>query len=415
LNQSDTKLNNNQVVAVVGAGPAGLMTATVLANKGFEVVIFDQAAQTGRKLFIAGASGLNISSSLDQVELIARYSGPKEHWQRCLTEFSVEDWLKFIAELGLEWFQGTSARYFVRPMNAAPLVRAWRKYLQDRGVRFSMSQELVDWAIEANGVALSFKGGERQDFAAACLALGGGSYLESADLPAWVELLKNKSVEVAELCAANVGFKVEWKPAMLAEAEGKPLKNICLKTSLGERIGEMVVTKYGLEGTPLYEMGIEGVARLDLKPDLSRSDVEERLRQGTENLSPMRRLKKYLRLSPAIEALVFHHGETSALKDIAATAALLKDFPIDLRKRRPMKEAISTSGGVKFSELDAKLMMKKFPRIFLAGEMIDWSAPTGGFLIQGCVSQGHFVGNQIAGYLDLLKVKRRGKIGPLKT
>jgi uncharacterized flavoprotein (TIGR03862 family) len=400
VSQTNTQTNESKTVAVVGAGPAGLMVATVLADAGFVVTVYDQAAQTGRKLFIAGASGLNVSTSLEGAELLARYSGPEGHWLTCLRGFSVKDWLDFIEKLGLEWFQGTSARYFVRPMNAAPLVRAWRKYLQDRQTNFVVSEELVDFAQDDSGITLKFKHGLSAKFDAVCLALGGGSYLESGDRPAWANVLKEKGIRVEEMKAANVGFEVKWSQAMLAEAEGKPLKNICLKTSLGERLGELVVTSYGLEGTPLYEMGNEGVAHLDLKPDLTCLEVEERLRQGKENLNPVRRMRKHLRLSPAIEALVFHHGDTDALKDVASLAKLLKKFPVVLERRRPMQEAISTSGGVKFSEVDEALMLKKFSGIFLAGEMLDWSAPTGGFLIQGCVSQGHFVGVNMARYLQ---------------
>ena len=181
MSQTTPKSNGHKTVAIVGAGPAGLMAGTVLPDAGFVVTVYDQAVQTGRKLFIAGASGLNVSTSLEGAELLLRYSGPKGHWQTCLSEFSVKDWLDFIAKLGLEWFQGTSARYFVRPMNAAPLVRAWRAYLQERRVALVGSEEMVDFSQDDSGVSLKFRSGLSAKFDAVCLALGGGSYLESGE------------------------------------------------------------------------------------------------------------------------------------------------------------------------------------------------------------------------------------------
>lgn len=391
---------SSPTVAVVGSGPAGLMATTVLAHAGCQVHLFEKQANLSRKLFIAGSSGLNISSSLPQEAMIRRYSGPPKHWEDAFSSFSVESWLSFIRYLGLEWFQGTSARYFVRPMQALPLVRAWKKLLLSNGVKFFTGFDFADFSTSGKkGILLGFSDQSAHDFSAVCLALGGASYEDKDGLPHWYSILQKKNLQLKEFQAVNVGYEVDWSTPFLEEAEGKPVKNVVLYTKRGECAGELMITHYGIEGTPVYEMGVEGAAFVDLKPDLSREQILKKLNRSVENLSPIRRAKKFLNLCPATLALLFHHTPKASLHTPEALADVIKKFPLELKARRPLREAISSGGGLCFSELNDQLMMLKFPGVFAAGEMLDWQAPTGGFLIQGCISEGYMAG---VGMLDYL-------------
>jgi hypothetical protein len=195
--------------------------------------------------------------------------------------------------------------------------------------------------------------------------------------------------------ASNSGFEVAWPAELLAEAEGLPIKNLVLRSPRGERQGELVITRYGLEGTPVYAVGIPGPVELDLKPDLTRDEIIQRMSSVRENPSPIRRAKRTLNLSPAALALLFHLASKEDLLSLESVAKRLKAFPLVLGARRPIEEAISSSGGLEMPELDSSLMLKRAPGVFAAGEMLDWEAPTGGYLIQACVSQGHRAGRAI--------------------
>ena len=201
--------------------------------------------------------------------------------------------------------------------------------------------------------------------------------------------------------SSNAGFEVDWPEGFLKEAEGQPLKNIILTSPLGTRKGELVVTNYGLEGTPIYAIGKSGKIFLDLKPDFTVSEIASKLGSKTkENLSPLRRIKKHLKLCEASNALLFHFTTTEQRSDLLQMTKLIKHFPIVLKGPRPLDEAISSSGGLSWNELNENFMLKKYPGVFAAGEMLDWDAPTGGFLIQGSVSQGYAAGLGMLEYIQ---------------
>ena len=375
------------------------MAASQLALSGSaEVHVFERRSGFGRKLLIAGSSGLNISHHLPIDEFAAHYEGcTKEEWKKLLTQFGPTEWIQFLnQELGLETFLGTSDRYFVREMKAANLLKAWTQFLEKHGVKFHSEHELIGFQSTHTNITLEFKtpnGVTTAPFDQAALFLGGGSW--ENEMPSWVELFRKKNIKVVEFAPSNVGYEVAWSSAFLKESEGQPLKKVLLSTSRGKKLGELVITKYGLEGTPVYFCGISGKATLDLKPDLTESEILKRLRDMKENFSPMRRVKHLLGLSPAAESLVFHHaGE--AKEQLEKLISMIKRFPIELIKPRPLEEAISSRGGVALNEISEIYEFKKFPRIFCGGEMLDWDAPTGGFLIQACVSQGARIGKHLA-------------------
>ncbi len=268
-------------------------------------------------------------------------------WERVLGAFPPQAWVRFIENLGVKTFQGTSG------------------------------------------------------FAAVCFALGGGSWEPTESPLRWPAIFGSRGLGFTEFTPSNVGYRVDWPEGFLREAEAKPLKSIVLSSSRGSRKGDAMVTRYGLEGTPVYFVGERGQVILDLKPDLSAAQILARLEAVKENLSPIRRVKKQLGLCPAAYALVYHCAPRDLLEDpsLERLAGYLKAFPLQLGDPQPLSEAISSAGGLQLDELDERFMLKRFPGIFAAGEMLDWDVPTGGFLIQGCVSQGYCAGHGIAAML----------------
>lgn len=394
-------------VAIVGSGPAGLMAAFEVARAGIQAHVYEKRPGPGRKLLIAGSSGLNVTFDAPIDEFIAKYRGPKsgalELWKRFLTDFSPQDWLGFIEALGLETFLGTSRRYFVREMKASGLLKAWVEHLKSLGVEFHFNEEVQNFSTdpETHAVTLELKT-QAASFSAVCFCLGGGSWEKNEDPLRWPPFFIRKGIRLEPFRASNCGFKVDWPKALLKEAEGLPLKGIKLFTTLGEREGELVITNYGLEGTPIYAIGIEGAAWIDLKPSLSEKEILKKVDRPGENLSPMRRIKRHLNLGPAQLALLYHLTPPEERSSLQALISRMKRLPIDLKDRQPLSEAISSSGGISWEEVNPQLMLKNHPGIFVAGEMLDWDAPTGGFLIQGCVSQGAFAGRAMVQALKSL-------------
>lgn len=360
------------------------MAATVLAEAGAKVSIFEKRRAPGWKILVAGSSGLNVTNALPLPEFSSHYE-PQVFpsgltWTEILKSFPPEAWIQFIEKLGMRTFKGSGGRWFVEDMKAARFLAAWTQRLESLGVVFRFDQELTDFFQDQ----LAFASGEKVNFQHVIFALGGGSW-EKKEIPLrWPEVFRAKGVAFEDFTASNAGYHVNWPAAFVQEAEGRPIKNMVLTTAKGRRVGELVVTHYGLEGTPVYAVGVSGPASLDLKPDLSVEEVQSRLESVRENLSPARRVKRALGLCPVSQALVFHLcRETTPV----TLAAWIKAVPIPLGPSRPLSEAISSRGGFSLSEVTAEFELKKFPRHYAVGEMLDWDAPTGGFLIQACVSQ----------------------------
>ena len=398
-------------IAIVGSGPAGLMAATRLAlstqGPTLDIHLFEKRPGLGRKLLIAGSSGLNISHEHTLQDFSAHYEGwNAEFWKQLLSEFGPKDWIQFIEKkLGLETFLGTSQRYFVREMKASNLLKQWTGFLESHGVTIHPSHELTGFSSESDPpgsnrnsrypVTLTFNHDPTSSlsFDRVAFFLGGGSW--EKETPPWIRLFEAKGITLVPFEPSNVGFEIAWNEKFLKESEGKPLKKIELHTRRGSKMGELVITAYGIEGTPVYFCGTSGPAILDLKPDLSSSQILEKLNRSKENLSPMRRVKHHLGLCEASESLIFHHAPTEARNDLDTMVDTIKRFPIHLKSPRPLLESISSKGGVALDEITQTFEMKKFPDIYCGGEMLDWDAPTGGFLIQACVSQGAAVAQSI--------------------
>jgi len=386
-------------VVIVGSGPAALMAADVISsNPTVAVTLIEKRKSPGRKILIAGSSGLNIGNHLPLIEFTKAYSGSlsPDFWSQLLKEFGTEQWIQFVEkELGRETFLGTSGRYFTREMKGSKLLRAWLDRLHSRGVQLLRGEECVDFSNDS----VTLTSGQVLVADKIVFALGGASY-EPFETPLrWTQMFTRKEIAFEPFSPSNTGYHVDprvWTRALLQEAEGKPLKNILLTTKRGSKRGELVMTEYGIEGTPVYTYGCPGVARLDLKPTESFGELLKKCEEVKENLSPIRRIKKQLRLSEGSFALLFHLTSRETKRDLRALITALKSLPLPLTEARPLTESISSAGGISGKELhERSLNLTRFPNVYCAGEMLDWDAPTGGFLIQGCVSMGWRVGHRV--------------------
>jgi uncharacterized flavoprotein (TIGR03862 family) len=387
-------------IAVIGSGPAGLMAASEIARQGHQVSLFEKRSSLGRKLLIAGSSGLNITHAWEDslIEFSQAYGESQSRLHTALKSFSPENWITWIESHGISTFLGTSRRYFIDEMKAPPLIQAWRTELETLGVDFVFKAELADWRHSDSHIELGFKLGSAspndstldwQTFDHAILALGGGSWEPNEQPLRWIELLKSKGIPFREFVSSNCGFQVDWPKPLLEEAVRQPIKNCTVSSSRGSMTGDLMITEYGLEGTPIYTYGEVETITLDLKPDLSEEAWKSKLTPGTENLSPIRRLQKRGGLCLASQALAYHLLNAEQKSDLGRLVHAVKNLKIHLRARQPLSEAISSSGGILWSAVDSDLRLIQFPRISVAGEMLNWDAPTGGYLIQGSVSLGH--------------------------
>ncbi len=391
-------------VAVIGSGPAALMAADVISSAGVSVTLFEKRSSPGRKLLIAGSSGLNITHDTPLEEFHRKYSGSSEFWKNLFSQFPPQDWINFIENLGIKTFKGTSHRYFIEEMKAPKLLSVWKDRLTEKGVNWQFNKYCTHFQKGPTGeINLSFNDSTHFTFRAVVFCLGGASWEPPSEPVQWPRIFIRKKIGFTPFTASNCGFSVELSSEFFKEAEGLPLKNIVLTSSKGKMQGDLVVTSYGLEGTPIYALGSEETVYLDLKPDLTEDQMIEKLNRSKENLNPIRRIKKYLKLSPASLALLFHQGSKEDLQDLKTTVARLKHFPITLKKRQGLEWAISSAGGLKLDELTPNLELKKFPGVFAAGEMLDWDTATGGFLIQACVSQGFCAGKGVISFLKTLR------------
>jgi len=396
-------------VAVVGAGPAGLMAAEALAGRGLAVRVFERMPTPARKLLLAGRGGLNLTHSEPAEAFLARYGDRREAVAGWLARFSPADLRAWAAGLGVETFVGTSGRVFPVQMKASTLVRAWLRRLDGLGVVLHARHRWLGWNADGTLRFATADGGEAAVRArAAVLALGGASWPRTGSDGAWTEILAARGVAVEPLRPANVGFEVPWSEHLRGRFEGQPVKPAAL-TLDGRRVkGEFVITATGIEGGAVYALSAplrDAVERdgwaalgLDLLPDLDAAAVRRRTaRRGAESLATF--LKKAFALTGPRAALLREFATRDELADPAALALRLKDLTIPVTGVRPLDRAISSAGGVRFDAVDGRLMLAALPGTFVAGEMLDWEAPTGGYLLQACFAGGVRVADGVAEWL----------------
>ena len=391
-------------IAVVGAGPAGLMAAEVLSQHGQAVEVFDAMPSAGRKFLLAGKGGLNLTHSEPFDTFITRYAGRRAQVEPWLRDFDATALREWAHGLGTDTFVGTSGRVFPVDMKAAPLLRAWLHRLRGDGVRFHMRHRFTGWTEEGELRFESPLGQRMLRARAVVLALGGASWPRLGSDGSWVPLLRQRGVEVAELMPANCGFDVRggWSDYFAKRFAGQPFKSVAIRFQQFRRKGEFVATATGVEGSLIYaasallrdEIGLRGSAtfELDLLPDRTPEQVRAEVAHPRGSRSLASHLKSRLHLDGIKLALLHELLPTEAMHDATRLAAAIKALPVTLAAARPIEEAISSAGGVRLEALDDNLMLRTAPAIFCAGEMLDWEAPTGGYLLTACFASGRAAG-----------------------
>lgn len=385
---------------VIGAGPAGLMAADRLATAGRRVVVTDAKPSAGRKFLMAGKSGLNLTMDMEADAFAARYWRGADRMAPLIEKFGPAEVQNWARVLGQEVFTGTSGRVFPRTMKASPLLRAWLGRLAASGVALRNRWRWTGW----EGAAARFAtpdGSRRLAARVTVLALGGASWTRLGSDGAWTDFLAAGGVPLAPFEPSNVGFRIDWSPAM-AKHFGAPVKPVTLSAGGRSLAGEFVVSARGVEGGGIYALTPElrrgATLTLDLLPGQSAAEVEARLDRPRGKTSVSNHLRKTLGLSPVKIALLRECAPEAA--DSTTTARALKALTLPLAGPRPIDEAISTAGGVAWDALDRDLMLTVRPGVFCAGEMIDWDAPTGGWLITGCLATGRHAGDAAARWLS---------------
>jgi uncharacterized flavoprotein (TIGR03862 family) len=389
-------MESRKHIAIIGAGPSGLMAAERLAARGHAVTVYDRMPSAGRKLLMAGRGGLNLTHSEPPDSFLTRYGEASAWLEPCIRAFppqALRDWCE---GLGVETFIGSSRRIFPRCMKAAPLLRAWLKRLEGLGVRLAAQHE---WqGMEGSALLFRTAGGQtvRVHADATLLALGGASWPRLGSNGGWVSIIQAWGVPLSPLRAANSGFSVAWSEHMRTRFAGQPLKPVALTHQGITRQGEAIITHSGIEGGVVYALSRElrtsieadGSAQvlIDLRPGMDAAALAQKLApQGGKSLSGTLRNARFS--PPAISLL--HETTTStplAQLSPAALAQRLKALPLTLTGSAGLERAISTAGGIQREALDAGFMLRNHPGVFVAGEMLDWEAPTGGYLLQACFS-----------------------------
>ncbi|MEX6504123.1 TIGR03862 family flavoprotein [Pseudomonas zhanjiangensis] len=398
--------------AIIGGGPAGLMAAEVLARAGVRVELYDAMPSVGRKFLLAGVGGMNITHSEAKNAFLGRYGARQQEIARLLAEFDADALRAWIHGLGIDTFVGTSGRVFPSDMKAAPLLRAWLKRLRELGVQIHTRHRWLGWT-EQGALRLATPAGEIAATAdATLLALGGASWARLGSDGAWLPQLEARGIPIAPLQPSNCGFEVAgWSQYLIDKFAGAPLKNVTLALDgQAPRQGEFVLTAGGVEGSLVYALSAaireqinqqgSAILLLDLLPQRSLDQVQAALAKPRGSHSMAKHLHRQLGIDGVKAALLRELAPADCFDEPARLAAALKALPLPLVRPRPLDEAISTAGGVPFEQLDERLMLAALPGVFCAGEMLDWEAPTGGYLLTACFASGRAAG---LGMLDWLQ------------
>jgi uncharacterized flavoprotein (TIGR03862 family) len=387
---------------VIGGGPAGLMAAEVLSQRGVKVDVYDSMSSLGRKFLLAGKGGLNLTHSEPFEKFITRYGNRRDKIEPLLKEFGADELREWARGLGIETFVGTSGRVFPVEMKASPLLRAWLKRLSEAGVQFHLRHKWKGWNVDKSLKFETPDGGKIIKADVVILALGGGSWARLGSDGEWTGELRQIGAEVAALRPSNCGFDVSWSDHLRAKFDGSPLKSVALSFGEFQRQGEFIITKEGVEGSLIYaasalirdEIEAKGgaVIHLDLAPDKTQEQLIEKLSKPRGSRSMASHLEKTLGLKGVKVSLLHEYVSKDDFSNVEKLAAFIKALPIPIVAPRPLDEAISSAGGVMFESLDKSLMLKAAPGVFCAGEMLDWEAPTGGYLLTACFSSGHAAG-----------------------
>jgi uncharacterized flavoprotein (TIGR03862 family) len=401
-----------KTVAIVGAGPAGLMAAEVIAGAGHAVTIYDQMPSAGRKFLMAGRGGLNLTHSEPMDAFVARYGEAAPHLRNAIDAFTPQMLRDWSERLSQPTFVGSSGRVFPKTMKASPLLRAWLRRLGAAGVNLKLRHGWQGWRSDA--LLFNTPDGEVSVKSnAVVLALGGASWPGLGATGAWVDILGAKGVAIEPLKPANSGFTVEWSDIFRDRFAGQPLKGIAL--SFGDRTvrGEAMMTTTGIEGGAMYALSAplrdavnrdgSAIVHVALRPEMTRDALAAKLSKSRGKKSVATYLRKALNLSPVAIGLL-QEAAIAAMTPLGTLsseklAAVINAVPVNLSGTAPIARAISSAGGVRFDVIDEGFMLRQMPGVFVAGEMLDWEAPTGGYLLQACFATGAAAGRGVAEWL----------------
>lgn len=413
--------NKPYTVAVIGGGPAGLMAAEVLIRGGVRVDVYDAMPTAGRKFLMAGKGGMNITHAEPLDDFVSRYGTRRTQIKQLLDGFGPDELREWVHGLGIETFTGSSGRVFPADMKAAPLLRAWLHRLRDAGVHLHMRHRWRGWCDDVpneEDIALRFdtaQGEVTVHADAVVLALGGGSWARLGSDGAWVPLLVQRGVPVATLRPANCGFDAGWSRHFSEKFAGHPLKSVAVSFTnaagvVHTRKGDVLVTESGVEGSPIYALSAllrdeiatrgEAVVHIDLIPGkpLQRVIAEVGHPRGSRSMSS--HLQSRANIKGVQTGLLRELLPREDFDQFERLGAAIKSLPLRLVAPRPLDEAISSAGGVEFEALDERLMVRTLPGVFCAGEMLDWEAPTGGYLLTACFASGFRAGHGVLDWLE---------------
>lgn len=392
-----------KTVAIIGGGPSGLFAAEYLSRQGFTVSVYDRKPSVGRKFLMAGRGGLNLTHSEDIKGFISRYGAAAPLLEPAIRAFPPESLRMWCEGLGQKTFVGSSGRVFPESFKASPLLRAWIARLEAQGVQFCMEHDWQGW----EGEALVFHVGgadERIHADAVLLAMGGASWPRLGSDGSWMDNLQKRGVSVSAFQPANCGFVINWSEHFRERFSGQPLKSIALKIDGGEihseMMGEIMIDKKGIEGGAVYALsrfirdevnhnGTCGI-EIDLKPDFSFEQIAQRLKAPRGKLSFSNFVRKVLNISPLAVSLLLEGATPDTVRSLTPEnlALRIKSMPLTALAPFPIERAISSAGGIRFDSMSEDYMIRALPGVFAAGEMLDWEAPTGGYLLQGCFATG---------------------------
>ena len=419
VDRGDGSLRATPTIAVIGGGPAGLMAAEVARAAGVEVHVYDRMGSVGRKFLIAGKGGLNLTHSENFDAFVARYGAREKEIRAWLTQFDADALREWARGLGVDTFIGSSGRVFPSDLKSAPLLRGWVRRLRASGVVFHMHHRWLGWS-EDGALRFAHDDDEKTVHAdAVVLALGGGSWPVLGSDASWVRLLEQRQIAIAPLQPSNCGFDVGganngWSEHFATRHAGHPVKPVVIEWrdaagASARRQGEFVITATGVEGSLIYALGaqlrdaIAAHGSVEIRLDLAPGRDAQRLARDLARPRGSRSLSEHLRRQAGIDGvkagLLYEVLGKTELQDPERAATTIKSLPLRLQRARPLDEAISTAGGVRFDELSENLMLKKLPGVFCSGEMIDWEAPTGGYLLTACFASGCIAGQGAAQWI----------------
>jgi uncharacterized flavoprotein (TIGR03862 family) len=408
-------------VAVIGAGPAGLMAAEMIGQAGAQVTIYDAMPSAGRKFLLAGRGGLNLTHSEASPAFLTRYGAAMLHLAPAIEAFSPETLRAWSESLGQPTFVGSSGRVFPQAFKASPLLRAWLRRLDGLGVKLALRHRWIGWDDSGRLLFAAPDGQRVVDTRATVLALGGASWPRLGSDGAWVETLAAKGVAVTPLRPANCGFTVAWSEIFKDRFEGQPLKGVAVSFGWHTVRGDAMITRAGIEGGAVYALSSklreaviatgEATLQVALRPDVDAAELIARLETPRAKQSLSTFLRKAAHLSPVaiglLQEAAITSGASLASLSPASLAGLINAMPIRLNGTAPIARAISSAGGISFEELDTDFMIRRLPGVFAAGEMLDWEAPTGGYLLQASFATGAAAGRGLLKWVEKYEANRQ--------